>query len=63
MCSRISKCYQGKTITIFGKKFPTKDGTCLRDYIHIRDICNAIDKSILLVVLANKNVLRAVNIA
>ncbi len=51
----ISKCYQGKTITIFGKKFPTKDGTCLRDYIHIRDICNAIDKSILYLIKNTNN--------
>ena len=33
-------------MTIYGRNFKTKDGTCLRDYIHILDICNAIDKSI-----------------
>ncbi len=51
----ISKCFQGKTMTIFGKNFPTKDGTCLRDYIHIRDICNAVDKSILYVIKYKNN--------
>jgi UDP-glucose 4-epimerase len=28
-------------IAIFGKDYPTKDGTCLRDYIHIVDLCSA----------------------
>ena len=23
---------------IFGKNYPTKDGTCIRDYIHLNDI-------------------------
>ena len=23
---------------IFGKNYPTKDGTCIRDYIHVTDI-------------------------
>ena len=26
------------TIKIFGKKYPTKDGTCVRDYIHVSDL-------------------------
>ena len=30
-----------KKFTIFGKDYPTKDGTCLRDYIHVTDIANA----------------------
>jgi UDP-glucose 4-epimerase len=28
-------------IKIFGKDYPTKDGTCIRDYIHIRDLAEA----------------------
>ncbi|MFA6408611.1 MAG: UDP-glucose 4-epimerase GalE [Gammaproteobacteria bacterium] len=28
-------------IKIFGKDYPTKDGTCIRDYIHICDLCQA----------------------
>jgi len=28
-------------LTIFGDDYPTKDGTCIRDYIHIEDICQA----------------------
>lgn len=26
---------------LFGHDYPTRDGTCIRDYIHVRDICNA----------------------
>ncbi len=29
------------TVTIFGTDYPTHDGTCLRDYIHIMDLGNA----------------------
>ena len=28
-------------ITIFGNDYPTKDGTCLRDYIHVIDLAHA----------------------
>lgn len=28
-------------IKIFGTDYPTKDGTCIRDYIHIEDLCSA----------------------
>jgi UDP-glucose 4-epimerase len=28
-------------INIFGKDYPTKDGTCIRDYIHVRDLAEA----------------------
>lgn len=30
-----------KTVSIFGNKYKTKDGTCLRDYIHVEDLANA----------------------
>ncbi|MCQ2748187.1 MAG: UDP-glucose 4-epimerase GalE [Mycoplasmoidaceae bacterium] len=30
-----------RPVKIFGKKYPTKDGTCLRDYIHVQDLANA----------------------
>lgn len=29
------------SIKIFGKDYPTKDGTCVRDYIHIQDLAEA----------------------
>lgn len=28
-------------IKIFGTDYPTEDGTCVRDYIHIEDLCKA----------------------
>lgn len=28
-------------ITVFGKDYDTSDGTCIRDYIHIDDLCDA----------------------
>ena len=32
---------QRKVINIFGGNYPTKDGTCIRDYIHIVDLAEA----------------------
>ncbi len=28
-------------ITVFGNDYPTPDGTCIRDYIHVEDLCAA----------------------
>ena len=33
------ECY--KCLKIFGDKYPTKDGTCVRDFIHVSDLANA----------------------
>ena len=30
-----------KGVKIFGRDYPTEDGTCVRDYIHIRDLAEA----------------------
>ncbi|EKD74068.1 MAG: hypothetical protein ACD_45C00085G0003 [uncultured bacterium] len=30
-----------KAITIYGKDYATPDGTCVRDYIHVADVCAA----------------------
>lgn len=30
-----------KYITVLGRDYPTEDGTCIRDYIHINDLCSA----------------------
>jgi UDP-glucose 4-epimerase len=29
------------SIKIFGQDYPTKDGTCIRDYVHVRDLAEA----------------------
>ena len=31
----------GQPMTIFGTDYPTPDGTCIRDYIHVDDLANA----------------------
>jgi UDP-glucose 4-epimerase len=31
----------GKPVTIFGNDYPTPDGTCIRDYIHVNDLAQA----------------------
>lgn len=30
-----------KNLTVFGKDYSTKDGTCIRDYIHVNDLAQA----------------------
>lgn len=32
--------------TIFGNDYNTPDGTCIRDYVHVLEICNAIELAI-----------------
>lgn len=33
-------------ITIYGNDYDTRDGTCIRDYVHVLDLANAINQSI-----------------
>lgn len=30
-----------KQLLVYGDDYPTKDGTCIRDYIHVQDLCEA----------------------
>lgn len=32
---------QRESISVFGDDYPTEDGTCIRDYIHVTDLANA----------------------
>lgn len=41
-------------LTVFGNDYPTRDGSCIRDYIHVMDIANAHTKA-LQYLAANKN--------
>ena len=50
-----------KKIYIYGDNYKTNDGTCIRDYVHIVDICSAIKKSISHL-LKNKNTKEILNI-
>jgi UDP-glucose 4-epimerase len=31
----------GQPVSVFGEDYPTKDGTCVRDYIHVTDLAEA----------------------
>ena len=44
--SVIQKILQGEPIHIYGKQYDTVDGTCVRDYIHVLDVVQAIQCSI-----------------
>ena len=37
----IDAARQGKTFKIFGEKYDTPDGTCVRDYVHVMDLADA----------------------
>jgi len=32
---------EATTLTVFGDDYPTPDGTCVRDYVHVEDLCEA----------------------
>jgi UDP-glucose 4-epimerase len=34
------------SFTLYGRDYDTPDGTCIRDYVHVMEICNAIKKAI-----------------
>ena len=42
----IERTMQGKGFTLFGDKFDTPDGTCVRDYVHVEDVASGIHKAI-----------------
>jgi len=37
---------QRGSFTIFGNDYQTIDGTCMRDYVHVLEICNALEQAI-----------------
>ena len=36
----LAAAMDGSRLTVHGNTYPTKDGTCLRDYIHVTDLAN-----------------------
>lgn len=34
-------CGKRQSLKIFGNDYPTRDGTCIRDYIHVTDLARA----------------------
>jgi len=45
----------GRGLQIFGDDYPTPDGTCLRDYIHVADLADAHVKSLQAIVETGKS--------
>ena len=37
----VIKAAKGGKLKIYGSDYPTKDGTCIRDYIHVVDLAEA----------------------
>ncbi len=37
----IDAVMRGERVTVFGGDYPTRDGSCVRDYVHVRDIAEA----------------------
>ena len=37
----INAARQGKTFKMFGDQYPTEDGSCVRDYVHVMDLADA----------------------
>jgi UDP-glucose 4-epimerase len=38
---------KNRTVTIFGNDYPTADGTCVRDYVHVEDLAHAHELALL----------------
>ena len=53
----INNFLKKKNIKIYGNNYNTYDGTCIRDYIHIKDICNAFEKGIYFLKKKNSSVI------
>lgn len=37
----IDAAIRGGTVNVYGDDYPTRDGSCIRDYIHVRDLADA----------------------
>ena len=42
----IEKAKETGTFTVYGDDYDTKDGTCVRDYIHVDDITDALVRAV-----------------
>ncbi len=52
----------GQELTVFGRDFPTRDGTCVRDYIHVSDLADAHIKAALTLHAAATGTYETVNL-
>ena len=62
LMNKLSQCINSKNkkFRIYGNKYPTKDGTCIRDFIHVKDIAVGHLASIKL--LKDKKIFKIVNL-
>lgn len=51
-----------KQLTVFGDDYPTADGTCIRDYIHVMDLANAHVKALDWLIPHTKGVIDVFNV-
>tara|TARA_Y100000589_G_scaffold118994_1_gene113250 strand:+ start:28799 stop:29851 length:1053 start_codon:yes stop_codon:yes gene_type:complete len=51
-----------ENLKIYGSDWPTKDGTCIRDYIHIEDLAEGHKKALELVIKEKKGIYRCINL-
>jgi UDP-glucose 4-epimerase len=60
----ITQCAIGKfdNLTVFGSDYDTRDGSCIRDYIHVSDIANAHLKSLELLLKQKKSFHKVYNL-
>jgi UDP-glucose 4-epimerase len=49
-------------LTVFGNDYPTRDGSCIRDYIHVMDLAEAHVAALTYLMGQNEGLLEAVNI-
>ena len=56
----MAACQQRSEVTIFGDNYPTRDGTCVRDYVHVADLARA--HLLALEMLAHSSLCRAYNL-
>ena len=49
-------------LTVFGNDYPTPDGTCVRDYIHVSDLANAHVKAVDFLMESKSGLLENINI-
>jgi UDP-glucose 4-epimerase len=51
----INSALGGKELRVFGNDFPTKDGTAIRDYIHVEDLASAHIKALEYIIDSGKS--------
>lgn len=46
LMAALARSVESKSFTIYGNDYDTPDGTCIRDYLHVDEVCNSIMKAI-----------------